>query len=112
MINFLTPSILFAINEIYYLRNKKGLDIKFKERDIESTTRLDLIYYLLRFVSWIWIILGIFEGSSSLFLVVFVLSFIKFPLFHISLRCYYWWIYISSVIRIVLLTTLFVKSIS
>ena len=69
--------IAFIWNEVYYMSNKHRLNINFKNKDIESTTKLDLAYYLTKVLYWMWLIVGMFSHLSPYFIILFSLVAIK-----------------------------------
>jgi len=85
---FYTFLLAFIWNEFYYIFNRKRLNTNFENKDIDSMRKMDLVYYSTRVLYWIWMIVGIFSGLPTLFLVLFILGFIKFPLYHISGKIY------------------------
>jgi hypothetical protein len=78
---FYTFLIVFIWNEIYYIKNKHRLSLNFKNKDIESTTVLDLAYYFTKVLYWIWLITGMFSSLSPYFIILFTLGVIKFITF-------------------------------
>jgi len=78
---FYTFLIVFIWNEIYYILNKHRLSLNFKNKDIESTTILDVIYYFTKVLYWIWLISGMFSSLSPYFIALFSIRFIKFITF-------------------------------
>lgn len=105
-------SLFFIVNEFYYLSNRRKLDVKFKERDIEGTTTLDLIYYFTRFISWFWLIWGLTTDLSQFFWIILGISVLKIPIFHISKVAYVWYLLLSTFVRIILLSIIFITAIS
>lgn len=88
---FYLVSILFALNEIYYVFNKSKLDTNFKNLNVKSSTKLDIVHYLLRIMFWIWMIVGIWSSQSELFIFLTTLHLIRFPFYHLSRRLYIIW---------------------
>ena len=74
---FYTFLIVFIWNEIYYITNKHRLSLNFKNKDLESTTILDVVYYFTKVLYWIWLIIGIFSSLSTYFIILFTLVSIK-----------------------------------
>ena len=91
IILFYLISILFALNEIYYVFNKSKLDTNFKNLDVKSSTKLDIAHYLLRIMFWIWMIVGIWSSQSNLFIFLTILHLVRFPFYHLSRRLYIIW---------------------
>jgi len=88
---FYLISILFALNEIYYVFNKSKLDTNFKNLNVKSSTKLDIAHYLLRIMFWIWMIVGIWSSQSELFIFLTTLHLIRFPFYHLSRKLYIIW---------------------
>jgi hypothetical protein len=88
---FYLISILFAINEIYYVFNKSRLDTNFKNLDLKSSTKIDIAHYLFRIMFWIWMIVGIWSSQSELFILLCSLHLVRFPFYHISRKLYIIW---------------------
>jgi hypothetical protein len=91
IIIFYLISILFALNEIYYVFNKSKLDTNFKNLDVKSSTKLDIAHYLLRIMFWVWMIVGIWSSQSNLFIFLTILHLVRFPFYHLSRRLYIIW---------------------
>lgn len=83
----------FMLNEIYYIYNKRILDTSFndKEKNLSSLSKMELVYYGLRVLYWIWLGIGIFSPMSPLFIFLLVLRGLQFPFFHISKNLYVVW---------------------
>lgn len=78
---------LFIWNEIYYLYNRERLDINFKNKDIQSTTGVDVFFYLTRFLLWVSIIIGLFISPIS-FSILLSIKLLKVPLFHLNRKVF------------------------
>lgn len=91
MINstFYILSILFILNELYYISNRMTLDAKFKERELGSFSKIDVIYYLTRVISWVWIVLGCFSSYNMYFYILVSMSLIRLIIYPISKKSYY-----------------------
>jgi len=106
IIFFYTFLLSFIWNELYYILNRKRLNTNFENKDIDSMRKMDLIYYSIRVLYWIWMIIGMFSGMSTFFIILFSLGFLKFPLYHTSSKIYKIYDYIlpfSSIIILVLI---------
>jgi cytochrome c oxidase subunit IV len=71
-------SILFILNNLYYIVNYKRLDEPFRMRD--TNKKLDLVHYLLKVLYFIWIGVGIFKYFSIFLLVLISLSLLRLPI--------------------------------
>lgn len=91
VIFFYTFLIVFIWTQIYGVINKIRLDTNFKNKDIKSVTKLDFIYYLTKFLYWVWILVGLFSSLWILFLVLLILEASKFPLYHLNKIAYIVW---------------------
>jgi len=81
--------ITFIWNEIYYIQHKHRLNLNFKNKDIESTTKLDLVYYFTTLLYWIWLIVGMFSSLSPYFIILLTLGVIKFITFRTKKKTLY-----------------------
>jgi hypothetical protein len=86
---FYTFLLTFICNKFYYLVNKHRLSLNFKNKDIKSTTKLDVIYYITELLYWIWLIFGIFSSLSTYFIILLILGVIKFITFRIKRKSIY-----------------------
>lgn len=98
---FYILSIVFIWNDAYFVFNKERLMNLFEEKDFMSLTKVDVLFYFLKVVYWIWIIIGLF--SSSYFLILFILGFLKFPLYHLNKKAYIIYNNIVPILSILLL---------
>jgi hypothetical protein len=75
-------SLVFILMNLYYLFNYRKLDKKFSERDKNS--KLDLVYYILKLFSWVWIIIGLFLQNNILFILLLTMGLLRIPIYHIN----------------------------
>ena len=101
-------SLIFIWMEIYYVFNKLKLDDNFRNRDISKSSKLDIIYYLLRIFYFFWLIQGIFTNQYELFLLLISLRFLSFPFYHISKRLYVIWSNILPSISMIFIMIIFI----
>jgi len=107
---FYLALILFTLNEIFYFSNRKRLDIFFKKKDSSQIKKIDILYYLIKTTSIIWPIIGLFSSCSVLFLMIILLGFTKFLLYHISNRIYKVYVDLHPILLIsIYLTILFYR---
>lgn len=111
MINFIfyIVSILFIWNEIYYLKNKKKLDIKIKNRDIGKFGYLDYLYYLSRIFYWIWLIIGCFTINSFYFLLIILLGLVNIVFYVLFKKQHFILDKILSIVSILIIILILVK---
>lgn len=84
---FCLLSILFMWNEFYYINNKNKLNLKFKEMELNSFNKMDVLFYLTRVLYWIWMIIGIWI-IPVFFIPMIVLYLGRIPVYYISKRYY------------------------
>jgi hypothetical protein len=75
-------TILFVLNNIYYLFNYKRLDKPFKERDKNKI--LDLIFYINKVIFLIWLVFGFFSPEFINILILTSIILVRIPLFYIN----------------------------
>jgi hypothetical protein len=75
-------SLIFIVMYIYYILNYRNLDKPFIQRDRNS--KLDLIYYILKVCSWVWIITGVFFTNNIFFIILLSTLVLKVPLYHLN----------------------------
>jgi len=95
--------VLFIFNEIFYVYNKTELDSLFADKNLSALSKLELVYYLLRVLYWVFLGLGLFSSHYILFLILIVFRFLKFPLFHINKKLYIVWNNILPIISIIMM---------
>jgi len=74
---YLMP-ILFIWSEIYHIKNRDRLYIRFNQRQFGSSTKIDYIFYLTKVLYLLWIVVGIFSAKSNLFLLILLVSAIRY----------------------------------
>lgn len=75
---------------IYYLLNYKRLDKSFSERDKNS--KLDLVFYITKLLSWIWIIGGLFLENNIFYIILLSIGLLRIPIYHINpVWGSFWW---------------------
>jgi hypothetical protein len=93
---------VLIVNEFLFIYNRKRLNVNFKNKDIEKVTFIDVSMYLLKSISFIWPIIGLFSSFYLLFLLVIVLNILKFVAYHINRLLYSVYIYILPFLVIVI----------
>lgn len=93
---------------VYYMFRKTELDKRFKERDIMGLSKLDLVYYFIKVLYWVWIPIGIFTNQPELFYVLFILGFLKFPIYHLNKNLFRIYNDLYPAMSIIVLITIFV----
>ena len=104
--------ILFIWAEIYHLRFKDRLYVKFNQKHLSTSKLTDYIFYVTKVFYLIWLIIGLFSSLSYYFLLIIIDSSIKFlVLFFKSRKFNDIYDMISSLVCIGLLSYLFLKGI-
>jgi len=104
--------ILFIWAEIYHLRFKDRLYVKFNQKHLSTSKLTDYIFYVTKVFYLIWLIIGLFSSLSYYFLLIIIVSSIKFlVLFFKSRKFNDIYDMISSLVCIGLLSYLFLKGI-
>lgn len=80
--------LIFTINEIFFIFNRDRLDRNFKNKDIASVKKVDLVHYILKTISVFWPFIGLYSSMYYMFLVVIVIWMLKFVFYHIHKRTY------------------------
>ena len=78
----------FILSEIYHFFNKKRLDLIFKNKDIETIRKVDIIFYMSKLLSIFWPVIGLFSSFSHLFLFIIVINLLKFMIYHLEDNIY------------------------
>lgn len=99
---FYLLSIVFIWNEAYYIFNKERLSNLFERKDVMGLTKVDVLFYLLRAIYWIWLIIGLFSGVTY-FWMLFAVGFLKFPLYHLNKKAYVIYNNISPILSMILI---------
>lgn len=94
-------SIIFILMNLYYLLNYKKLDKPFSERDRNS--KLDLVYYVLKLLSWVWIIGGLFLQNNLFFILILIVGLLRIPLHHINTNWSSIWYRLTPPIHIIIM---------
>ena len=74
----------FIFSEIYHYYNKNRLDLLFKNKDVETTRKADIIFYMLKLVSMFWPIIGLFSSFSEIFMFLILINLSKFLFYHLN----------------------------
>ena len=78
----------FIFSEIYHFFNKKRLDLIFKNKDIKTIRKIDIVFYMSKLLSIFWPIVGLFSSFSHLFLLIIVMNLMKFVFYHLNDNIY------------------------
>jgi hypothetical protein len=105
---FYLLSILFIWCEFYYLKNSSILDMRYRDKDIIGTSKLDTLYYISVVINWIWILVGTFLITDKLILSILLIKVLKIPVFHFLKNDYNNYNKLTSVLS--LLIMLFILS--
>lgn len=103
MINtiFYLFSILFIANNIYFISNKRKLQLRFSEKI--SFSKVEMLYYLFVVLFWVWVLTGLFSSMYLWFYGLMIVSVIRFPIYHISKSLYKSYEYIIPYLNVILL---------
>jgi hypothetical protein len=102
--------LLFILNEIFYFSNRKRLDIFFNKKDPTQIKKLDIFYYLIKIMSTVWPVMGIFSSFRELFTIVLFLGLSKFLIYHVSKKIYSFYVDLYPILLIsIYITILFYK---
>lgn len=104
---FYAALVAFAFNEFFFVFNRKRLDTNFKNKDVMSVKSIDILHYMLKVLSVFWPFIGLLSSMSSMFLVLISVWFLKFLLYHISVRTYSVWTLFSPFVNIGLYLAIF-----
>lgn len=85
---FYLSLLIFIFNEIFYFSNRKRLDLFFKKKDPSQIKKIDILYYLIKILSIVWPIIGLFSSFKYLFFIILLLSIFKFILYHLFKNIY------------------------
>lgn len=75
---FYSLAFVFIWTEAYHMKFKDRLYVKFNQRIISKSTPFDYIYYITKVMYLLWITIGLFSSSSNLFLLILMISALKF----------------------------------
>lgn len=104
---FYAALVAFALNELFFVFNRKRLDTNFKNKDVMSVKGIDILHYLLKVLSVFWPFIGLMSSMWYMFLVLISVWFLKFMLYHISVRTYSVWTIFSPFVNIGLYLAIF-----
>ena len=93
---------ILTINEIIFLFDRKRLNVRFKNKDVEKVKLLDVSVYLFKTISIFWPVIGLFTKFKWLFLLIIVLNIFKFIAYHINKFSYSVYIYILPFIIVLI----------
>jgi hypothetical protein len=93
---------ILTINEIIFLFDRKRLNVRFRNKDVEKVKLLDVSVYLFKTISIFWPVIGLFTKFHWLFLLVIVLNIFKFIAYHINNLSYSVYIFILPFIIILI----------
>lgn len=100
----------FIFSEIYHFFNKKRLDLIFKNKNVESIKKLDIVFYMSKLLSIFWPLVGLFSSFSNIFLLIIVMNLMKFVFYHLQDNIYKVYINILPWMNIVAyITILYLK---
>ena len=80
--------LVLIANEVFYIINRKKIDLIFDKREMVDIKLSYIFYFLIKTVSYIWPIIGVFSGLSSIFLCIIGFGAIRFAAYHINRRLY------------------------
>jgi hypothetical protein len=106
--NLLSLSFLFL--NIYYILNYKRLDEPLRLRDFSR--KLDLLYYFLKLVFIIWVLLGSFFGFSPIYNFMISVMVLRFPIFYLGKKLYWRYHRLVPILHIILLIILLISTVT
>jgi hypothetical protein len=104
-------SLIFIWSEFYHIRHKDYLYIRLDKRDITNSSISDYIFYITKLVYIPWVLIGLFSKNSFYFLLIVLISSIKFlVLLFKSKKFTEIYDIVSSSICIIIVSYLFLKT--
>jgi len=97
---------LFIWLNVYYLTRLNILNERFKNKEESNISIFDYVYYLIRSIYWVFLILSFFISDIFLLKMLFILGLIKFIIYHLNFRLYKIYSSLLPIISIVILTFL------
>jgi hypothetical protein len=99
--------VLFMLNEIFFIFNRKRLDINFENKDVLSVKTIDLLHYITRVMSFIWTILLFITGYKLVASIFVILVLLKFLLYHLNENIYRVYVVILPIIYVIFYFSVF-----
>ena len=96
----------FIFSEIYHFFNKKRLDLIFKNKDVETIKKIDIVFYMTKLLSIFWPVIGLFSSFSDLFMLLIIINLLKFLIYHLNDYLYKLYIKILPWTNVVLYMTI------
>jgi hypothetical protein len=93
---------LLTLNEIYYILNRRKLDILVKNKQIDNVRIMDIIPYLLKVCSYVIPIIGLFSSFKEYFITFIIINLFRFLIYHLNNRLYHIYIYIVPIVNIII----------
>ena len=75
---FYILSLFFIWSEVYHIINKNRIYIKIDKKNVADSTIVDYLFYVSKISYLFWILIGLFSSSSFYFLLILLISSIKF----------------------------------
>lgn len=104
---FYILSIAFIWSNAYYFLNRKVLETRFEDK--KNTSKVQLVYYYTKLLYWIWLSIGLFTELNTYFVILGVLSLLKFPLYHLNKKIYVYYIVMLPLLNIITMVLLNIK---
>jgi hypothetical protein len=100
---FYLLAFIFVWSEFFHIYNKQRLDVNFKKKDIQSIRKIDIVFYLSRFLFITWMIVGLWTQLYIVFAVLLGLTLIKFPIYHTDKKLFAVWDNLLPLVNIIVL---------
>lgn len=100
MIIFYLLIFIFIWLEIYHVYNKE----RFNLHQIKKT---DIFYFIAFFLFYIWLIVGVFIGNTTLFLITISFSLSRIPLYFINRKWSIIWSNLLPSVNIIMVLIIF-----
>jgi len=100
-------SILFILNNIFYILNYRRLDKPFSQRDKNSI--LDLFFYFNKLLFVIWIIIGLISPMWIYFLIISSLILLRIPIHYLNKNLSTTLFRLTPIINIVVMLIFIIK---
>lgn len=77
-------SLVFALSEIFYLVNRRSIDLAYSKRSVSDTGSVYIVYFFVEILSYIWPVIGLLSSGYAIFCLILVFWVSKFVIYHIS----------------------------
>ena len=93
--------LILILNEFFFIFNRDRLNLNFRDKNISDIKNIDIFYYIIKFISYIFPFFVLFTPFKEIFVILMSINIIHIFLYYFNKKSYIIYGNIMPILRIV-----------